>query len=850
MESMNNEESDKLSKFDELKEILLTSTPILFLGAGFSVGAENLISTMDGTGLKQYIFDSLVRDKIPKEDIEEVQGYDLRRLCDEVYSIYDGKDELKKLLLLCFKNTKPGEEKFHYKLTDYPWKKIYTVNIDDLVEYIYKKNDIDIEVQNKKELKISNCDVQLYKLHGCVNNPDDGFIFSESEYTDLITDALDAKLNSFSIEMQKNNIIFVGASMDEPDIKYYLKKYADAGCKYRDNKLFFIDYNPSRYVRKTVKELGGKLIQCSAAEFLKFVSGLHYDPSTYEKAKIELNYSGIYRLEDISKTYKTPYESKLYTGYFCEWQDVYDGWTFEETNYKLAKAKLDELINTNDNIKCFSIYGTISSGKSCLLRQLGYYLSSQGYEVLEYRGRYLNRKIIFDFIRKSPKKSFALLIDGGSYYYESIEKMFFSNIGDKELVILTSSREYYHNRKKYYLDGNNYVAYKQKDIFTKDDAISIEGTLESKSYLSYMASLSKEKRIAEIKKKSSMINLVVALTYGVAMKTSKHYWENCLKKLSFEENKLLIELALFDVADVEFYPRELFSERYGTRVTVDRDIDIHNMRIVDFARMDNNGLTLRNVILTDYIIKHNVKQIPDILIGMLIHISKYVTEKGNDTWYIIFQCLLKEDILTNKFMLDKKSIKRVFLSIKEYYKNISYYWLQLGMFEQELGDYAGAYNHFEISASIRPKSYKIEHAIARNFMRYANNTNDKLQAMQLFEEGERRMKELINSKQYYKEKAKPFSVNCYVIEKVKFIKRFDIIPSNKELEYIISILDSIKSIDDPYYENVIYKFYKLLEKINRVSILRLDPRSPYMNFIGKHQYEDTSLDDIDPVMDM
>lgn len=59
--------------------------------------------------------------------------------------------------------------------------------------------------------------------------------------------------------------------MDEPDIKYYLKIYEDARCQYRNNKLVFIDYKPSRYLKKEVEKLGAVLIQASNEEFLRYI---------------------------------------------------------------------------------------------------------------------------------------------------------------------------------------------------------------------------------------------------------------------------------------------------------------------------------------------------------------------------------------------------------------------------------------------------------------------------------------------------------------------------------------------------------------------------------------------------
>ncbi len=834
----------------ELTEILIESVPTLFLGAGFSVGAESSSSTMVGSDLKEYIFDNLIKDKIDSDDYDEVKGYNLRRLCDQVYSIYKGKKELTTLLTNCYKNTNPTGKEFHLKLNKYPWKKIYTVNIDDLVENIFKKNGIELLVQNEKRLKyVRNGITELYKLHGCVNNEKEGYIFSEEEYTELITKRLDAKLNSFTMEIQNSNIIFIGASMDEPDINYYLTVYNDAGCKYRNNKLIFIDYKPSRYLKDRAEKLGAIIIKAKTEEFLDMLEEINYSPTTYEKAKIELNYNGIYRLTDLSKMYTKPYESKLYEGEFCKWQDVNEKWTFENSNYLKAIHELEMLLAKGNQINCFSIYGTVFSGKSCLLKQIGYYLFNKNYDVIEYVGRFLNKNSIVRYINDCPNQKFALLIDGGSYYYEQIEDLFKIVIGTKKLIIVTASREYYHNKKKYYLEGNSYCDFYQNNLFHRGDPEIIRKTLDDKAYLSYMASLSEPQQIAEISRQKSMINLIVKLTYRDVIRKIKQSYQKAFERFTELEKKLLTELAIFDTADIEFYPRELFTERYGQYIEIEDEITLGRMRIIDYIRMNKNGFSLRNEIMNEYIIANRKKEIKDILISILHFLSKLIVENSNNTWYIIFQCLLKEDALKSKLNLANKDIKDIYFSVKEEYREISYYWLQLGLFQQSMGDFISAYNYLERSASIRPKSYKIQHAIARNYLRHSNSTQNLEEALTLFKKGEKKMKELIESKEYAKEKAKSFSVNSFIVEKIKFIERFNLQVSNSEIKYMKCALDSIKGNPDPYMQRLYGKFYVFLEKHDKLDLIKFDIDSPYIKYIGKKN--DLYMDDdvVDPVVE-
>lgn len=123
-----------------LKEILELGTPVLFLGAGFSYGSSNeygMIPT--GKILAQDIYNKFIKGSVSIEEAKEIETYNLQDICQITNELLEKKEELKEYLFKRFKNIVP--EEFHYKLLNYPWKKIYTVNIDDLVENIYKKSN-------------------------------------------------------------------------------------------------------------------------------------------------------------------------------------------------------------------------------------------------------------------------------------------------------------------------------------------------------------------------------------------------------------------------------------------------------------------------------------------------------------------------------------------------------------------------------------------------------------------------------------------------------------------------------------------------------------------------------------
>ena len=96
------------------------------------------------------------------------------------------------------------------------------------------------------------------------------------------------------------------------------------------------------------------------------------------------------------------------------------------------------------------------------------------------------------------------------------------------------------------------------------------------------------------------------------------------------------------------------------------------------------------------------------------------------------------------------------------------------------------------------------------------------------------MKQLIDSNEYYIEKAKAFSVDSYVLEKVRYIERFNVNVTNKELCEMRDMLDRIYSDTDPYIYMPMRMFYILLQKKGKLSLLRMKLNNPYLEIMKKN----------------
>ncbi len=832
-------EEKQIDKADveEVRRIMEAEPPMLFLGAGFSLGATNDYGNIPlGDALKQEIIEAFVKGNVDEEVENEIGRYELQDVCEFIDDSLNQYDELRSFLVKRLGNVKPAD--FHYHLSMYPWKKIYTVNIDNLVEVIYRKTQCDLLVQNQSKQKRGQEGLEYIKLHGCVNGSVEELVFSRKEYSNLISGRMNFKLNDLGHDIQRENFIFIGASMDEADIDSYIIKYEQAGY-FRKGKMIFVDPRPTIKFRNRVKAFSGILLEWTAEQFLEFLTTMNYNPNDLEKCIRRLNYAGIYLYKDIVNSIESRqvYESKLYEGYNCEWRDVLEDWLFESTNFQNLKKRISQIVYTQGNTFCIALYGKRLVGKGCLLKQTGAWLDTQGYTVLEFKGKSLSYKELFEFMQKDTGERYALLIEDASFNYKIIERMFEENNTNKKLLVLTTSRNYYHFKKRYYLEGNPYDEFEVKDKLDYTYAQIIYPKLSQKGYLGEL-SRNEPQGCAEITRYKILSNLFMAITYGGNFqKRVSDSLKDLLTDDSEQYMKLFKELTVFEQMDLPYYPNEMLTARYSIDFNCFHKVkeikSAGEAAVVDFVRVDAEGVTLKNRIILDQVwneTKAGEKQ--EIILGILKYIAPYFSENDNNYWRVIFESFLRVDILENRLHFGLTDILSLFYQLKTEYGEISYYWLQMGIVEQKKKDYAKALNHLKMARSIRPHAYQIQHAIARNYLKQANYTKDIVEAETLFKIGEEKMFELIHSHEHYKNKARNFSIHCYVLEKIRYLKRYKKVISNGEIRQMKMLIDSTLSSRDNYIQGLLNEFVLLLKMNNKVDAISFKPKDPYWNALN------------------
>lgn len=151
------------------------------------------------------------------------------RSLQQAYSLLS-PDEITKFITDPYKCVLPGATVS--KLSDYPWKRIFTFNVDDCLETALGKMIDQTELLDRLEIKNFMDDFSDFSplklqsiahLHGLITQVSRGYVFSYAEYAKNI-----ARPNSWMMTLVQlirgEPFIVAGTSLDEIDVTYYLEQ--------------------------------------------------------------------------------------------------------------------------------------------------------------------------------------------------------------------------------------------------------------------------------------------------------------------------------------------------------------------------------------------------------------------------------------------------------------------------------------------------------------------------------------------------------------------------------------------------------------------------------------------------
>lgn len=234
---------------------------ILFVGSGFSLYA----GYPTANELKEIIFNKLTKPE--KEDIGTHSN--LADFSEDVKRIKGGnKGFLIDVLKNVFNDKEPINTDYHKKLSTISHIKTFiTTNYDSLLEDHFKKSEYDLLTEDIHIPRKRKNRTEIFKIHGDLNNLK-SLILTESDYIDFYKKQLNSIYwNTISERISSNNILFIGYSLEDNNIRYIFESITEKLKEFR-KQVYFLAPNQKQHKINDLSRQGIHYIDSTSEEFI------------------------------------------------------------------------------------------------------------------------------------------------------------------------------------------------------------------------------------------------------------------------------------------------------------------------------------------------------------------------------------------------------------------------------------------------------------------------------------------------------------------------------------------------------------------------------------------------------
>ena len=833
-----------------LLEKILRGEVILFTGAGFSLGAKVRKDDIPSTSV---LMDKIIDELIEEKDEVNVSRINARKTFQQICQMAINRvteNTFNEFLVRTFKNTTPDE--FHYKFNKVNWKSIYTLNIDDIIETIYKDTDIEVQEYDTKIQPIEYVGdkiLKYYKLHGSVNNKSEGFVFASTQYLNKLT-LKETSYNfiQFSNSLYHDTICMIGTNLNEIDLEVYIEKFNKGmGIQLPKEKIYYI--NRTIY-QEDISELERRNVTCiqeTAESFIDKV--IEYAKMNQIKLNEKESLSGlkiVKKIDLIEKLNSLGFcqESNLfhkfeentilnhkpihfYTGFEPKWIDII-------SNSDAILENTEMIINDISNNTSFNIFlllGKSGNGKTTSLsRIINNYSSNNDYIVISHnQEKELNdntSKELAKTINRS-EKNIIMTFDDGSWSFNFISNVYKDIDESKKVSIIISSRipEYYREMRN--LNNIPSSIYNFDENISKENAKRIVIKLEEKGYLGKLARFNTldnqiKHFLLNIKKEQNdLFTCLINSTDGEGhySKLNKNIESNMLKK----DNALfLIVLAIFDSFGSYPLPLQLFFNIFEKDIVNLRGIVEECSDLLNHNHMEDykdlnfyvkpRGQFVTTKIKSLYMKQHKKEDIFEITKKILVYLSTNYninSQKSKNIYTQVTHSLLISKLYFKNFGIKDKEIFDTFYhSLSQNFNNNSDFWLQYAKMEMKLKGLASSKIHLEQASALNPYSYKIRHALGQWYIFSAYEQKTWEDAKIEFEQGEEVMIEQTKINDVY-------PVHSYIDGFMLLHKKFKFELETKKIKYLYQLIINLqKEYSKHSLLSLIWKKYYLFLKDN------------------------------------
>lgn len=728
---------------------------MLLLGAGASYGSR------DANNLEMPMGDDLAKE------LAAQMGWSYHgEALGTVYSAIKAIDSarLHTFLKARLTNTRPSPEL--QAIASFPWSRIFSLNIDDCTETALRKagsQSVQIFARNSplEEVDPIFGSVQLVKLNGSADRPEDGFIFSPQEYGEG-SNRLPVWYRELGQNHSSYRFVFIGSKLDEPlfqhamaEMRSIVKRETLRGYVITPSASEIDKHHLSSlnlvHVPGTLKDFAGWL----AHEMPKPPTG--WDLATARRPELRnihraltdtqkraLNSVTLVSADSLPRSGSeniTGAIREFYKGYKPRWADVLDGvpaeLTFINDFSKLVEA-------SHEGRKCIALVGPAGSGKSTALMVAALHVSKASnapvYFLREAVSDIKEVIIALESINTSP---FYLFIDKIEAMHNEVGELL-GGVKTKHICIVASERLNIWNRRvKAAVEPFISKTFNVEKIRRADATLVLE-KLEKFGPWTRLQPMTPEERVKEIFNKADR-QLLIGLMEATTGLGFTQIIDRDFKDVGDDRHKKFLVI----VGLASIHRSTLSSHIVGAalyNLGIAEDINVMSRETEGIVVTSAKRYSARHPIYVRELFEKIVPttMIRDCLVAVLEAFSDYeapVIKNVGKSDGIVFKSILNHRFVKEMMRNDEEKVRSVYAAFETKFHMDGLYWLQYGLALRDFGKQAEALEKLK-TAREAYDSPQIQHAYAQQLMIIASISQNWIDAELMLKEAIDELREL------------------------------------------------------------------------------------------------------------
>jgi hypothetical protein len=689
----------------------------LFAGAGFSIGATNSLKKDPPTG------DQLA-ELLAEECCWPYNHEDL----PSVYSAAEshlGQAGMRKFLERHYLNCSPGWQRL---VSEIPWYRIYTTNIDDVLENAYGGSSFQRIISLTYPIEYSEADpvygkVQCMHLHGWISDPNKKLTFTLEDFAGHTT-SVNPWYTALVDDMQGKSGVFVGTRLNEVPFYHYLTLRAPSptGSSVRA-KAYIIAPNIGPILRRTFQQRNIEVIEATAEDFFTALTPLIKEKipnqlallanvrpdliESLQKGFADLNSAFLQQFELVSAI-PAPKKEKTVSVFFDgaepTWKDIYNEW---DAQRKCIDDFVTKLEQKPGGIRTVVLIGHAGSGKSTALKRAAVELAKKGETVYFSRDlEKLDRRSMARTLSLAGSRQMYLVFDNAISYLDQVDEISADIPQEANVTFVFAERSHVIFPRFASLKALKPEVAELTDL-NKEDCNAVIDKLSLAGRLGKLNGQPRPYQINEFMIRAKK-QLLVALKEATLSDGYNRILANEYNELKSDKAKLVYLIScLAYMHGTPVKHRQLLACIDGTDLEKNAVLEYNLKHIVVPWRERKDLLCPRHAVIAREIALHvadeDMKR--EGIITFLMQISSEITPlkiTARVPEYLAYRGIVNFDNLRELFGEEREKIIEIYDALKAYYSDDFLFWLQMGRCEVYFDYFDNAENYIDQSLALRP----------------------------------------------------------------------------------------------------------------------------------------------------